>query len=150
MLILGLSEHTDTVVSNIIPIVFRMTTLPASDNSFDPILDLAKFTAWAQTEVNCSIVGANLPHIVPFVKSVSARYGGFNQTTDGQTHELNTLDIVVKKATYDRDETYECVVEATSEPLRESFCSDDSQKRIIGQFGTINKRTSFDVTHTGS
>jgi hypothetical protein len=149
MLIIGLSEHTDAVVSNIIPIVFRLTTLPAPGKSFDSILDLAKFTAWAQTEVNCSVVGANLPHIVPFVKSLSARYGGFNQTTDTQTHELEILDTVAGKATYDGNETYECVVRAASEPLRESFCSDDSQKRIIGRDGTINKRMSFGVTHAG-
>lgn len=149
MLIFGLSEHTDAVVSNIIPIIFRLTTLPASGNSFDPILDLAKFTSWAQTDGNCSIVATNLPHIVSFVKSLDARYGGFDQNTGGQTHELNTLDAAVRKATYDGNETFKCVVAAASEHLRESFCSDDSQKRIIGRDGTINKRISFDVAHAG-
>lgn len=106
--------------------------------------------AWVQTEVSYSIVAANIPLIVPFVKSLSARYGGFDQTRTSQTHELTALDAVPNKATYDRTETYECLVEAVPEPLRESFCSDDSQKRIIDQRGTINKRMSFDVTHAGS
>jgi hypothetical protein len=106
--------------------------------------------AWAQTEVNYSIVAAIIPHIVSFVKSLSARYGGFDQTTDGQTHELTALDAIPTKVTYGRNETYECLVEAAPEHLRESFCSYDSQKRIISQRGTINKRISFDVTHTGS
>jgi hypothetical protein len=56
---------------------------------------------------------------------------------------------LVTSTFFTRNETYECVVRAASEPLRESFCSDDSQKRIIGRDGTINKRMSFGVTHAG-
>lgn len=85
----------------------------------------------------------NIPHVVPLVRSLTAHYGGVDQRTGDETHELASFE-PAKQAIYNGRKTYKCSIEAASgfKAYRPpSISSDHSRTRIV-------KRTlSFDGAH---
>jgi len=66
---------TNSIGSLIITIAFRLANFNTAGLTTNPMLLEDKFIVWTQTELSYSVMGATIPSLRPFVKSLATNYG---------------------------------------------------------------------------